>query len=207
MMPRRVRLAVLLAALAVARELLELYAARELAPGFAFSGDTPWQNELEASFPYLETEDQLRAIRAVKADMQKPQPMDRLICGDVGFGKTEVAIRAAFKAVMDGKQVAVLAPTTVLAPASADFIARLVQGRWRCSSRSGRSSTIACRAPPIRFLPSPTSTWTKWTNSSRSGKPMRARSRRFLSRSGPKAASRFNSSTKKEKRGPGPDRE
>jgi transcription-repair coupling factor (superfamily II helicase) len=103
------------AALAVARELLELYAARELAPGFAFSGDTPWQNELEASFPYLETEDQLRAIRAVKADMQKPQPMDRLICGDVGYGKTEVALRAAFKAVQDGKQVALLVPTTILA--------------------------------------------------------------------------------------------
>ncbi len=103
------------AALAVARELLELYAARELAPGFAFSADTPWQNELEASFPYLETEDQLRAIHAVKADMQKPQPMDRLICGDVGYGKTEVALRAAFKAVQDGKQVALLVPTTILA--------------------------------------------------------------------------------------------
>ena len=103
------------AALAVARELLELYAVRELAPGFAFTGDTPWQNELEASFPYLETEDQLRAIRAVKVDMQKPQPMDRLICGDVGYGKTEVALRAAFKAVQDGKQVAVLVPTTILA--------------------------------------------------------------------------------------------
>ncbi|CAG0932266.1 Transcription-repair-coupling factor [Thermoflexales bacterium] len=103
------------AALAVARELLELYAVRELAPGFAFSADTPWQNELEASFPYLETEDQLRAIRAVKDDMQKPQPMDRLICGDVGYGKTEVALRAAFKAVQDGRQVAVLVPTTILA--------------------------------------------------------------------------------------------
>jgi transcription-repair coupling factor (superfamily II helicase) len=99
----------------VARELLELYAARELAPGFAFSTDSPWQNELEASFPYLETEDQLRAIRAVKADMHKPQPMDRLICGDVGYGKTEVALRAAFKAVQDGKQAAVLVPTTILA--------------------------------------------------------------------------------------------
>jgi transcription-repair coupling factor (superfamily II helicase) len=103
------------AALAVARELLELYAVRELAPGFAFTADTPWQNELEASFPYLETEDQLRAIRAVKVDMEKPRPMDRLICGDVGYGKTEVALRAAFKAVQDGKQVAVLVPTTILA--------------------------------------------------------------------------------------------
>jgi transcription-repair coupling factor (superfamily II helicase) len=99
----------------VARELLELYAARELAPGHAFSPDTPWQAELEAAFPYFETEDQLRAIAEVKADMEKPKPMDRLICGDVGYGKTEVALRAAFKAVLDGKQVAVLVPTTVLA--------------------------------------------------------------------------------------------
>ncbi|MGC8947431.1 MAG: transcription-repair coupling factor [Anaerolineae bacterium] len=99
----------------VARELLELYAARELAPGHAFSPDTPWQAELEASFPYVETPDQERAIAEVKADMERPRPMDRLICGDVGYGKTEVALRAAFKAVMDGKQVAVLVPTTVLA--------------------------------------------------------------------------------------------
>jgi transcription-repair coupling factor (superfamily II helicase) len=99
----------------VARELLELYAARELAPGHAFSPDTPWQAELEAAFPYVETPDQARAIAEVKADMEKPRPMDRLICGDVGYGKTEVALRAAFKAVMDGKQVAVLVPTTVLA--------------------------------------------------------------------------------------------
>lgn len=99
----------------VARELLELYAARELAPGHAFSPDTPWQAELEAAFPYVETPDQERAIAEVKADMEQPRPMDRLICGDVGYGKTEVALRAAFKAVMDGKQVAVLVPTTVLA--------------------------------------------------------------------------------------------
>jgi transcription-repair coupling factor (superfamily II helicase) len=99
----------------VARELLELYAARSEVVGHAFSPDTPWQNELEASFPYVETEDQLRALAEVKADMERPQPMDRLICGDVGYGKTEVALRAAFKAVMDGKQVALLVPTTVLA--------------------------------------------------------------------------------------------
>ena len=99
----------------VARELLELYAARQLAAGYAFGQDTPWQAELEAAFPYFETEDQLRAITDVKADMEKPKPMDRLICGDVGYGKTEVALRAAFKAVVDGKQVAVLVPTTVLA--------------------------------------------------------------------------------------------
>ncbi len=103
------------AAEAVARELLELYAARQLAEGHAFSPDTPWQAELEASFPYYETEDQLRAIAVVKEDMEKPKPMDRLICGDVGYGKTEVALRAAFKAAMDGRQVAVLVPTTVLA--------------------------------------------------------------------------------------------
>ena len=99
----------------VAQELLELYAARETVQGHAFSPDTPWQAELEAAFPYIETEDQLQAIQAVKRDMERPRPMDRLICGDVGYGKTEVALRAAFKAVMDGKQVAILVPTTVLA--------------------------------------------------------------------------------------------
>jgi transcription-repair coupling factor (superfamily II helicase) len=99
----------------VAEELLELYAARELVAGYAFAKDTSWQAELEAAFPYIETEDQLRAIEEVKTDMEKTQPMDRLICGDVGYGKTEVALRAAFKAVMDGKQVAILVPTTVLA--------------------------------------------------------------------------------------------
>ncbi|MCS7283220.1 MAG: transcription-repair coupling factor [Anaerolineae bacterium] len=99
----------------VARELLHLYAAREVARGHAFSPDTPWQAELEAAFPYVETPDQAKAIAEVKADMERPRPMDRLICGDAGYGKTEVALRAAFKAVMDGKQVAVLVPTTVLA--------------------------------------------------------------------------------------------
>ena len=99
----------------IARELLELYAARAQVTGHAFSPDSPWQHELEASFPYVETEDQLRALREVKVDMESPHPMDRLICGDVGYGKTEVALRAAFKAVMDGKQAAMLVPTTVLA--------------------------------------------------------------------------------------------
>ena len=99
----------------IADDLLELYAAREVVQGHAFSPDAAWQHELEASFPYVETEDQLVAIEAVKQDMEQPRPMDRLICGDVGYGKTEVALRAAFKAVMDGKQVAVLVPTTVLA--------------------------------------------------------------------------------------------
>ncbi|MFL5732713.1 MAG: transcription-repair coupling factor [Chloroflexia bacterium] len=99
----------------LARELLKLYAAREMAPGHAYAQDSPWQFELEESFPYVETPDQLRAISEVKTDMEQPRPMDRLICGDVGYGKTEVALRAAFKAVMDGRQVAVLVPTTVLA--------------------------------------------------------------------------------------------
>ena len=99
----------------VAGELLELYASRQVAEGYAFSGDTPWQRELEASFPYIETDDQLQALTEIKADMEAPRPMDRLLCGDVGYGKTEVTLRAAFKAVMDGKQVAVLVPTTVLA--------------------------------------------------------------------------------------------
>ena len=99
----------------VAGEMLELYAKRQVAEGYAFSPDTPWQHELEASFPYIETEDQLQALAEIKEDMEESQPMDRLLCGDVGYGKTEVTLRAAFKAVMDGKQVAVLVPTTVLA--------------------------------------------------------------------------------------------
>jgi transcription-repair coupling factor (superfamily II helicase) len=99
----------------IARELLDLYAAREVAPGFAFSADSLWQQELEASFPYMETPDQVEAIMTVKEDMEKAKPMDRLICGDVGYGKTEIGLRAAFKAVMDNKQVAILVPTTVLA--------------------------------------------------------------------------------------------
>jgi len=99
----------------IAEELLELYALRETVRGHAFSPDSPWQQELEAAFPYEETEDQVRAVEEVKRDMERPRPMDRLIVGDVGFGKTEIAVRAAFKAVMDGKQVAVLVPTTVLA--------------------------------------------------------------------------------------------
>jgi len=99
----------------LARELIEIYAARESATGFAFSADTTWQRELEESFPYTETPDQARSIEEVKADMLRRRPMDRLVVGDVGYGKTEVALRAAFKAVQDGKQVAVLVPTTVLA--------------------------------------------------------------------------------------------
>ena len=100
---------------AIAQELVVLYQTRVNAPGHAFAEDTPWQRELEEGFPFQETPDQLTAITEVKADMEADHPMDRLVCGDVGFGKTEVAIRAAFKAVQDGKQVAVLVPTTLLA--------------------------------------------------------------------------------------------
>ena len=108
----------------LADELIGLYAQRQMAAGHAFSGDTEWQRDLEASFPYIETPDQLKAIVDVKRDMEQPQPMDRLVCGDVGFGKTEVALRAAFKAVQDGKQVAVLVPTTVLAQQHYDTFTR-----------------------------------------------------------------------------------
>jgi transcription-repair coupling factor (superfamily II helicase) len=99
----------------MAEELLKLYAQRKAVPGYAFSGDTHWQEEFEAAFPYELTPDQAAAIRDIKKDMEASTPMDRLLCGDVGYGKTEVAMRGAFKSVMDGKQVAVLAPTTVLA--------------------------------------------------------------------------------------------
>ncbi|WCK54632.1 transcription-repair coupling factor [Aneurinibacillus sp. Ricciae_BoGa-3] len=99
----------------IAQDLIKLYAARQEAKGYAFNRDSDEMREFEAMFPYEETEDQLRAISEIKADMEIPRPMDRLLCGDVGYGKTEVAIRAAFKAAMDGKQVAVLVPTTILA--------------------------------------------------------------------------------------------
>ena len=99
----------------IAAQLVQLYAARQSAPGHAFGADTPWQRELEDAFPFTETPDQLSAIDEVKADMERAVPMDRVISGDVGFGKTEIAVRAAFKAVQDGKQVAVLVPTTLLA--------------------------------------------------------------------------------------------
>ncbi|HMO59776.1 MAG TPA: transcription-repair coupling factor, partial [Roseiflexaceae bacterium] len=108
----------------LADELIRLYAQRQMSEGFAFSPDNEWQRELEASFPYVETPDQLHALVDVKHDMELLQPMDRLICGDVGFGKTEVALRAAFKAVQDGRQVAVLVPTTVLAQQHFDTFSR-----------------------------------------------------------------------------------
>ncbi len=103
------------ATLDLAAQLLQIQAKRDTTEGFVFSEDTDWQREFESGFPYKETPDQMKAIEAAKADMEKAQPMDRLVCGDVGYGKTEVAIRAAFKAVMNGKQVAILVPTTILA--------------------------------------------------------------------------------------------
>ena len=122
----------------LAGELIALYASRQVANGFAATADTPWQDSLEASFPYEETPDQLATIEAVKADMESTQPMDRLVCGDVGYGKTEIALRAAFKTVQSGRQVGILVPTTVLAqqhletfserlepfPASVDMLSR-----------------------------------------------------------------------------------
>lgn len=133
----------------IAEDLIKLYAAREAAKGYAFSPDTEEQREFEAMFPYQETPDQLRAIQEVKQDMERERPMDRLVCGDVGYGKTEVAIRAAFKAAMDGKQVAVLVPTTILAQQHyetfrerfADFPIRVeVLSRFR--SRKEQTATI-----------------------------------------------------------------
>ena len=99
----------------LAKGLIALYAQRQKQPGFAFSPDSPWQQEFEESFDYAETDDQLRCIAEIKADMEKPRPMDRLLCGDVGYGKTEVALRAVMKCILDGKQAAILVPTTVLA--------------------------------------------------------------------------------------------
>lgn len=112
----------------IAQDLVKLYSARQQARGFAFSKDTPWQRELEDAFPYQETPDQLTTIDEVKEDMEKPVPMDRLISGDVGFGKTEIAIRAAFKAVQDGKQVAVLVPTTLLVQQHAETFSERFSG-------------------------------------------------------------------------------
>ncbi|ARU60988.1 transcription-repair coupling factor [Tumebacillus avium] len=112
---QRVRSKVQSAVQDIAQDLIKLYAERQATPGHKFTEDTPWQREFEAMFPYNETDDQIRCIKEIKKDMEMTRPMDRLLCGDVGYGKTEVAIRAAFKAVMDGKQVAVLVPTTILA--------------------------------------------------------------------------------------------
>ncbi len=112
----------------LAKELIELYAKRQKVQGFAFSPDTEWQQQFEDNFPYEETEDQRRCIAEIKEDMQKPCPMDRLLCGDVGFGKTEVALRAIFKAVMDSKQAAVLVPTTILSQQHLTTISQRLRG-------------------------------------------------------------------------------
>ena len=113
----------------IARDLIQIYAKRKAAAGYAFKADSLWQREMEASFPFEETVDQAAAINAIKADMQQATPMDRLVCGDVGFGKTEVAVRAAFKAVQDGKQVAIVVPTTILARQHAETF-RKRMGRY-----------------------------------------------------------------------------
>ena len=137
----------------MAAQLVRLYSARMASPGHGFGPDAPWQHELEDAFPYAETPDQLRAIEEIKADMEAPVPMDRLLCGDVGYGKTEVAVRAAFKAVMDGKQVAVLVPTTLLAQQHlATFRERFapfpvkVGGLSRFQSKAEQEEVIAAMA-------------------------------------------------------------
>ncbi|WP_123961283.1 transcription-repair coupling factor [Corynebacterium pseudopelargi] len=133
----------------IAGELVELYAKRQAAPGHAFAPDSPWQRELEDNFPFVETEDQMLAIDAVKEDMEKSSPMDRVVVGDVGYGKTEVAVRAAFKAVQDGKQVAVLVPTTLLAQQHlSTFEERMagfpvtIRGLSRFSSQADAKATL-----------------------------------------------------------------
>jgi transcription-repair coupling factor (superfamily II helicase) len=143
---------------ALAGELLRVQAARAAAEGFAFPEDSEWERELEESFPYTETPDQAAAIAAVKADMQAPRPMDRLVCGDVGFGKTEVAVRAAFKAALAGKQVMLLAPTTILVQQHhKTFAERLDRFAVRVESLS-RFSSAAERGEPCGT--SPRGRWT-----------------------------------------------
>ncbi|MGM1059834.1 transcription-repair coupling factor [Saccharothrix sp. Mg75] len=134
----------------IAAELVQLYAARQSAPGHAFAPDSPWQRELEDAFPFTETVDQMAAIDEVKADMERTVPMDRVICGDVGYGKTEIAVRAAFKAVQDGKQVVVLVPTTLLAQQHLNtFVGRMrafpvnVKGLSRFTDPQEAEQTIA----------------------------------------------------------------
>ena len=138
----------------IARDLIRLYAQRKASSGFSFSSDTVWQRELEASFEFEDTPDQSTTNDAVKSDMEQPVPMDRLVCGDVGFGKTEVAVRAAFKAVQDGKQVAVLVPTTILAKQHADTFGRRlgafpvrieVISRFRSSAEQSEIAAQAAR--------------------------------------------------------------
>ena len=177
----------------IAAELIRLYSARMATQGYAFSPDTPWQRELEDAFPYVETPDQLAAVDEVKADMEKPLPMDRVICGDVGYGKTEVAVRAAFKAVQDGKQVAVLVPTTLLANQHlATFSERMSQfpvtvrncrgshprprltRQWRASSTAASTSSSARTASCSRRCASRASAWSSSTRSNASASSTRS---------------------------------
>src|SRR6267378_476762 len=166
---QRVKESVRAALREMAEELLKLYARRSVAQGHTFAGDSPWQREFEASFRFEETPDQLRAIKDVKRDMESPRPMDRLVAGDVGYGKTEVALRAAFKAVADGTQVAVLVPTTVLAqqhwstfaerftpfPASVELLAMTATPipRTLYMSLSGVRDMSVIETPPVDRLP------------------------------------------------------
>ena len=181
----------------IAEELVALYRRRLQVEGHAFGPDTPWQAELESSFPYVETADQLRAIEEVKADMERPQPMDRLVCGDVGFGKTEVAIRAVFKAVQDGYQAAVLVPTTLLAsqhaqtfadryapfPVRVEMLSRFLtnaQAQEVLDGLADGSVDVVVGHPPAArpaTSPSRSSACWWWTRSSASGSPTRSRSR------------------------------
>ena len=137
----------------IAAQLIQLYAARQASKGHAFGPDTPWQRELEDAFPYTETPDQLAAIIEVKPTWSWPVPMDRLICGDVGYGKTEIAVRAAFKAVQDGKQVAVLVPTTLLAQQHFNtFTERMsqfpVEIKQLSRFQTPKETTLTLRRPP-----------------------------------------------------------
>ena len=181
----------------IAAKLVQLYAARASAPGHAFSADTPWQRELEDAFPYTETRDQMAAIDEVKADMEKPVPMDRVISGDVGYGKTEIAVRAAFKAVQDGKQVAILVPTTLLAQQHlSTFSDRMEQfpitiagcpgspptPRPRRRSRGWPTAASTSSSAPTgscsRTSGGRTSAWSSWTRSSGSASSTRSTSPR-----------------------------
>ena len=178
----------------MAEELLKLYAQRKAVPGHAFAPDTHWQEEFEGAFPYELTADQATAIADIKNDMEAPTPMDRLLCGDVGYGKTEVAMRAAFKAVMDGKQVAFLAPTTVLAfqhlktlrerfagfPVTIDMVSRFRtqagdQGdprrRWPPGRSTSSSARIGCCRRTCRSRISAC-----WSSTRSSGSASRTRS-------------------------------
>ena len=187
----------------MAEELLKLYAARRAVPGHAFSADTHWQEEFEGAFEWELTPDQATAIADIKRDMESPTPMDRLLCGDVGYGKTEVAMRAAFKAVMDGKQVAVLAPTTVLAfqhletlkhrfaafPVRIDMVSRFRSqaGDQRGARSRGRRPARHHRrhAPPAveGRRSSAISACSSWTRSSASASRTRSASSRCARRS------------------------